>query len=140
MSRGGGLFYISSFTKTETAAELVQVALDEAMRFAEAGPSAEELERAQSWLAGLHPLSLETHEQLAEKLADAWLYGFPLEQITDYADGIRAVTTDQCTSIARSWFPVDGRGVIVAVGRAKEVVRQLRVFGPVEVLPPSRVI
>jgi zinc protease len=140
MSRGGGIFFISSFTKTETAAELVQVALDEAARFADAGPLLEELRRAQSWLAGLHPLSLETQEQLAEKLADAWLYGFPLEQITEYAAGIRAVTPEQCTAIARSWFPVDGTGVIVAVGRAREVAKQLRAFGPVEVLPASRVV
>ena len=140
MSRGGGIFFISSFTKTETTAELVQVALDEAARFADVGPSADELARTQSWLAGLHPLSLETHEQLAEKLADAWLYGFPLEQVTDYAAGVRAVTAEQCTALARSWFPVDGRGVIVAVGRAKEVAKQLRGFGPVEVLSPARVL
>lgn len=140
MSRGGGIFFISSFTKTESAAELVQVALDEAARFADAGPTPDELQRAQSWLAGLHPLSLETHEQLAEKLADAWLYGFPLAQITEYAANIRAVTPEQCTSIARSWFPVDGRGAIVAVGRARDVAKQLQPFGPVEVLPASRVI
>lgn len=140
MSRGGGLFFISSFTKTETAAELVSVALDEAARFAEGGPSADELLRTQNWLAGLHPLSLETHEQLAEKLADAWLYEFPLEQVTDYADKVRAVTAEQCTSVARSCFPVDGRGVIVAVGRAKEVAKRLRGFGPIELVPPSRII
>jgi len=140
MSRGAGLFFISSFTKTETAAELVQVALDEAARFADSGPSADELSRAQAWLAGLHPITLETHEQLAEKLADAWLYGFPLEQITDYADRVRAVSAEECTAVARSSFPLDGRGVVVAVGRAKAVAKQLRRFGPVEVLPASRVV
>jgi zinc protease len=140
MNRGGGLFFISSFTKTETAAELVEVALDEAARFADGGPDREELARAQAWLAGLHPLSLETNEQLAEKLADAWLYGFPLEQVTEYAPRIRAVTAEECVALARAWFPLDGRGAIVAVGRAREVARQLKRFGPVEVLPSTRII
>ena len=69
------MFFISSFTKVETAGELVQVALDEMRRFSEGGPTAEELERTQSYLCGLHPLSLETHDQLAERLADLELYG-----------------------------------------------------------------
>jgi zinc protease len=140
MSRGGGIFFVSSFTKTETAAELVEVALEESARFADSGPSADELSRAQAWLAGLHPLTLETHEQLAEKLADAWLYGFSLEEVTDYAERVHAVTAEQCIAIARSWFPLDGKGVIVGVGRARDVAKQLRAFGPVEVLPPSRVV
>jgi hypothetical protein len=37
-------------------------------------------------------------------------------------------------------FPVDGRGVVVAVGPAKEVVRQLERFGPLEVVPAKQVV
>jgi zinc protease len=139
MSRAGGLFFIGSFTKVETTAELLQVAFDEAERFCADGPSQEELERAQSYLTGLFPLSLETHDQVAEKLADLRLYGVPPEEVTEYRQRVRAVSAEQCRDVARRHFPVD-RGVVVAVGPAKQVAPSLERFGPVTVSPARRVL
>ncbi len=139
MSRSAGIFYISSFTKVESTAELVQVALDEARRFCEGGPSPEELGRAQSYLAGLFPLSLETHDQVAEKIADVGLYGIPMEEITGYRERVRAVTSAECVEVARRHFPVE-RGVVVVVGPAKKVARSLERFGPVKVIPAKKVV
>jgi zinc protease len=140
MSRAGGLFFVSSFTKTATAAELVEVALDEARRFCDGGPTDEELERTKSYLAGLYPLSLETHDQLAEKLADLKLFELPVERVTEYRARVRAVTAGECVEVARRHFPLDGRGVVVAVGPAREVAPQLERFGPVEVSPAKQVV
>jgi len=139
MSRSAGIFFVSSFTKVETTAELLQVALDEARRFCDEGPGAEELARAQSYLAGLFPLSLETHDQVAEKIADVGLYGIPLDQITGYRERVRAVTAAECIAVARRHFPVD-HGVVVVVGPAKKVARSLERFGPVEVVPAKKVV
>ncbi|HEX9290704.1 MAG TPA: pitrilysin family protein [Anaeromyxobacteraceae bacterium] len=139
MSRAAGIFFVASFTKVETTAELLQVVLDEAERFCAEGPSEEELGRAQSYLAGLYPLSLETHDQVAEKLADVKLYGIPLDEITGYRERVRAVTAEQCREIARRHFPLD-RGVIVAVGPAKRVAPALERFGPVSVVPARKTI
>lgn len=139
MSRAAGIFFISSFTKVETTGELLQVALDEAERFCEAGPSAEELERAQSYLAGLYPLSLETHDQVAERLADVRLYGVPLDEVTDYRARVRAVTVEQCREVARRHFPLRG-GVVVVVGPAAQIAPALERFGPVKVVPARRVL
>jgi zinc protease len=139
LSRSAGMFAISSFTKNESVAELVEVALAETARFAEEGPTAEELERAGSWLAGLHPLTLETHEQVAEKIADLRLYGLGVEEVTHYAERIRAVGAEACRAVARRWFPLRD-GVIVAVGPAKAVARALERFGPVKVVPARRTL
>ena len=108
-SAAGGLFYVSSFTKVETTAELVQVALDEVARFAEGGPTAEELERMQNYLCGLFPLSLETHDQIAERLADLALYGLGDDQVTGFRERVRAVTAEDCRAVARRYFPGAGR-------------------------------
>jgi zinc protease len=140
MSRASGLFLMSSFTKTSTAGELVDVLLEEAARFADGGPGAEELERAKAWLAGLYPLSLETHDQVAERLADMGLFGIPMEQITEYRARVRAVTAAECVAVARRHFPLDGRGVVVAVGPAKQIAAQLERFGPLEVAPAKGVV
>ena len=139
-SRAGGLFFVSSFTKTATAGELVEVALEEARRYCDGGPGAEELERAKAYLAGLYPLSLETHDQLAEKLADLRLFGLPVEHVTEYRERVRAVTADECLAVARRHFPLDGRGVVVAVGPARDVAPQLERFGPVEIVPAKQVV
>ncbi len=139
MSRSAGVFFVGSFTKVESTAELLQVILDEADRFAAEGPRVDELQRAQSYLAGLFPLSLETHDQVAEKLADAKLYGIPLEEITGYRERVRAVTPDECREVAQRHFPL-GRGVVVAVGPARQIARALERFGPVRVVPARSVM
>jgi zinc protease len=139
MSRATGIFFVSSFTKVETTAELLQVALDEAERFCETGPTAEELERAQSYIAGLYPLSLETHDQVAERIADVKLYGLPLDEVTGYRELVRAVTAEQCRDVARRYFPRAG-GVVVVVGPARAVAPSLERYGPVKVVPARRVL
>ena len=139
MSRSAGIFFVSSFTKVESTAELVQVILDEAARFCDEGPGREELERAQSYLGGLFPLSLETHDQVAEKLADVRLYGLPLDEITGYRQRVRSVTAEQCREVALRYFPLD-RGIIVAVGPAKQVAPALERFGPIRIVPARRLV
>jgi zinc protease len=138
-SRVGGMFFISSFTKAETTGELVRVALDETRRFADEGPTAEELERTQNYLCGLHPLSLETHDQLAERLADLELHDLPHSEIAAFRPRVRAVTAEACRVVARRHFPLE-RAFIVAVGPAKQIARQLDEFGPVAVVPAKRMV
>jgi zinc protease len=137
-SAAGGLFFVSSFTKVESVAELCQVALDETARFCEEGPSAEELSRMQAYLCGLFPLSLETHDQLAERLSDLALYGLSEEEITGFRGRVRAVTAEDCRAVARRYFPVAER-LVVAVGPARSVAKALERFGPVKVIPARKV-
>jgi zinc protease len=139
MSRSAGIFYVSSFTKTESTAELIEVALDEIRRFRDGGPTAEELERAKGYLCGLFPLSLETHGQIAEKICDLALYGFGIDEVTGYRERVRAVTAEECREVGRRHFP-DGRGAVVVVGPAKAVAPALERFGPVTVSPARRVL
>lgn len=139
MSRAAGFFFVGSFTKVETTAELVQVVLDEAERFCADGPDEGELDRAKAYLAGLFPLSMETHDQVADRLADAKLYGLSLDELTAYRERVRGVTAQQCREVARRCFPIDG-GVIVAVGPAERVAPALERFGPVRVVPAKRVL
>jgi zinc protease len=123
----------------DTTAEIVQVALDETARFCDGGPTAEELERTQSYLCGLFPLSLETHDQLAEKLADLALYELGEEEITLFRDRVRAVTPEACREAGRRYFPLERR-VVVAVGPAKSIAPSLERFGPVKVVPARKMV
>ncbi len=137
-SAAGGLFYISSFTKVETTAELIQVALEEVARFADGGPTAEELERMQNYLCGLFPLSLETHDQIAERLADLALYELSDDEVTRFPERIRAVTADACRAVGQRYFP-GPRPLVVVVGPGRAVARSLERFGDVRVIPARKV-
>jgi zinc protease len=138
-SGSGGIFFISTFTKVETTAEIVQVALDETARFCDGGPTPEELERLQSYLCGLFPLSLETHDQLAEKLADLALFDLPDEEVSHFRERVRAVGPEACREVGRRYFPLDAR-VVVAVGPARSIARSLERFGPVTVIPARKMV
>ncbi|HET6437264.1 MAG TPA: pitrilysin family protein [Anaeromyxobacter sp.] len=134
----GGLFYVSSFTKQETTAELVEVALGEMARFADGGPSPEELSRMQNYLCGLFPLSLETHDQVAERLADLAFYGLDETEVTGFRERVRAVDREDCRRIAQRYFP-GPRPLVVVVGPARHIAGPLERFGPVRVLPARKV-
>jgi zinc protease len=135
----GGVFFVATHTKNETAAEAVQVALEEMARFREEGPTAEELSRTQGYLRGLFPLSLETHEQLAEKLTDLELYGLGEEEITLFRERVAAVSVEACRTIARRYLPGE-RGIVVAVGPGRSLASAMERFGPVRVIPARGVI
>lgn len=137
--RAGGLFFVSSFTKVETAGALVQVALDELARFREGGPTDEELARVRGYLGGLYPLTLETHEGWAEKLAEIELHGLPADEVGGFIARIGAVDAEACRALARRHLPGERR-VIVAVGPARALAPQLAPFGPVRILPARAVM
>jgi zinc protease len=115
------------------------VALDETRRFADEGPNAEELDLTKNYLCGLHPLSLETHDQLAERLADLELHGLPHSEIASFRPKVRSVTGAACVEIARRHFPLD-RAFIVAVGPGKAIAKQLDKYGPVAIVPAKRMV
>jgi zinc protease len=139
VGRATGMFAVSSFTKNESAGELVGVALDEMARFADGGPTPEEIGRATSWLAGLFPLSLETHDQWADRVVDAWIYGYGVAEVPDYPRRVRAVTASEARAATARHLPLHD-GVVLAVGPAKAVAAQLERFGPVEIWSVRRVM
>jgi zinc protease len=136
--RAGGLFFVSSFTKVETCGELVKVALDQLAAFRAEGPTEPELARVRGYLGGLYPLSLETHEAWAEKLAEVELYGLPPDEVGGFRERIEAVDAAACLRVARL-LPGERR-VVVAVGPARALVPQLSAFGPVKVVQARSVM
>jgi len=137
--RAGGLFLVSSFTKVETAGELVSVAIGELERFAAGGPTGEELTRTRGYLCGLHPLSLETHEAWCDKLGEVELYGLPADEVAGFTARIEAVDAAACQAVMGRALSSDHR-VVVAVGPAAQLARQLERFGPVRVVPARSVM
>lgn len=132
-TEAGGLFCIASYTKTVTCGELVDVALEEARRFREQGPSPEDLSRAKGFMNGLYPLSLETVDQLARALADMKRFSRAPDWFERYRERVAAVTAEQATEVARAFFLPAGFA-LAAVGEARSLRRSLERFGRVRVI------
>lgn len=129
---GGGSFAISTFTKTESTAEIIQVALDEVRKMREKGPSTRELETARTYLAGLYPLRLETNESVAAAIAETRIYNLGDDWVSSYRGRIRAVTRAEAKEAARRYLPDDAPALVV-VGKADKVRRQLKGLGKIDV-------
>lgn len=136
-AEAGGLFVVSSYTKTSTVRELLDVALGETARYRDEGPTAEELTRAQRYTNGLYPLSLETVDQLSRALAELRRFGRSADWLERYRERVLAVDAQAAQAEARRWFLGKGWAAAV-VGDARALEKQLAGLGRLEVVPAER--
>ena len=133
--RGGpGPFSVRTAVDTEVTAEAVGETVGELTRWAEAGPTVEEVEAARDYVAGVFPLRLETTAQVAGRVAELLLYGLPDDAWTRYRDQIRSVTAE-AASAALSRHVRPDELTIVVVGDADLVQGPLEELGlgPVQI-------
>lgn len=136
--QNAGAYTISSFTKTETTAVLVEE-VQKQMEFAIAGGfTAGELRDAKAYLIGSYPGRFETPSQIASQIQSTLLFDFgdPVEFVGSYREKIGAVTLEQVNEMARKYLqPANVR--VVVVGNAAEVEELLVPLGTVQVVEPG---
>ena len=135
MARNAGLSVFASFTKNETLRELIDVAFEKMTAYAKSGPTNEALAKAKSYLAGLFPLGLESHEALAEQVADAILDGLGLNHLATYRSRVAAVTAAQAREAAAQLSPARDGTQIIVVGDGEVGRKALADASPVDVRP-----
>lgn len=133
-----GSWQLSSFTRTETTVEAIDLALsvldrlhtpdalDEAM-----------LQSARSYVLGQYPLSFETAAQWASHLAMLELYGLDQSYIEDYGPTLAAVTLEEARNAAASVIPRSNALVLTVIGRADALREALAKYGQVTELKLS---
>lgn len=131
-----GAFAISTFTKTETVNELIDVALAEVQKMRARGPTAAELSSVQRYIAGLYPARLETNESIAAAMADMALYGLPDDWVDQYRERVAAVTPKTAAEAALKHLP-DADKVIVLCGNAAQLEKAVAKYGRVSVVPAA---
>ena len=123
MNVAGGYFDISTATDLDTARKLVDEAIKSVGDFVLAGPTAEELDGAKSYLAGGFPLGYQTAEGLAGAVHDRVVFGLPADWDEKYLPAFRAVTAAEVrAAMAELWEP--GRIGLVVVGPAEKVLEK----------------
>ena len=99
---------------------------------AEAAPEGEVAD-ARRFLSDSFPLEIETAGRIASMVEALRVFGLPDDYWDGYRTSIRAVTPGQAHEAAREYIRPD-RALIVAVGKAADIVEPLRRYGPVRVI------
>lgn len=128
-----GQFNVSTFSKTESAAEAVQTVLDEIKRLRNEPPSQTELTSTISYLVGSFPIQRETPQQVASDLWTIESEGLPADYFQRQLAGIAATTGENCSQLAQAAVDPE-RLVIVVVGKAKALQADLEKIAPVTVI------
>ncbi len=128
-----GEFRLSTFTKTDSTAETVKVALDEIRRLQAEEPTKKELADTKSYIAGSFVRQRETPQQVAR---DLWL--IESQKLgDDYLERLLAkiaqTTEEDCGNLVDDTLNPD-KMIIVVVGDAAKIKDQLWEIAPVTVV------
>jgi predicted Zn-dependent peptidase len=127
-----GAWQLSSFTKTASTVEAIDLALDVVRRLHEDNViDAGMLESSKSYVQGQFPLALETSAQWAGALGDLEFYGLDRSYIEQRASSLAAVSLDDARKIVQQQFPTADNLTLVVIGNAAAIRDGLRKYGPV---------
>jgi predicted Zn-dependent peptidase len=134
MRRGAGPFAAASAVFTAKTDSAVVEFFNELRRIQNEPVSADELARAESYLALGAPRRFETSEAVAAQLAELEIYDLPRDFYNGFVQQVMAVSAADVQRVAREYLHPD-RSVVVVVGDVKTIGPGIRALnlGPVEV-------
>lgn len=91
-------------TSAETVTQAERAVREELQRLVEGGIDQVELEEARSFLIGRDPFRRETARQSADLLAEAELYGIPVDRPEWLVDRLRSFSREEVEEATRRWI------------------------------------
>ena len=110
-----GLWFVSTATRADQADTVVSLIESEIKRFAEEGPTEQELADAKAYLIGSYPLRFDSSDDIADQLLAIQLENLGIDYVKRRNGLIAAVTIDDIRRVAKRLFAGDDR-VVVRVG------------------------
>jgi len=125
-----GAASITSFTKTESTVQALDLALATLAELKRDGIAPEMLASAKEYVLGQFPPTLETAPQIADRLTDLAFNGLPRSDVDDYAARIRAATPAEVAAAVAGAFPAEADLAIVLIGDASRIRAEVGKYGP----------
>jgi DNA-directed RNA polymerase len=122
---------MSSFTRTETTIEAIDLALSVLDKLHAAALEPAMLDSGKSYVRGQFPLALETPDQWADTLADLEFYRLDRSYIDGYDAALAAVSATDAQKMIREVFPASTDLTLVVIGQAAAIRDGLKKYGPV---------
>src|SRR6185437_12486063 len=116
------LFVGQTGTRADRAGDTIDAVEKEVRKFAEDGPTQEELDEAKSYLKGSQMLQLDTSSKLATAMLQYQLDKMPIDYLEKRSGIIDAVTLDDAREMAKRLW---GQGLVtVIVGREPQAAAE----------------
>jgi zinc protease len=131
-----GPFVVSAAVTTAATGRAAEEVLGELRRIRSEPVPASELEQTRSYLLGVFPYGLQTIEGLSARLDEIALYDLPLDTPARYLAEVAAMQPAELTRLAQAHLFPEG-ALVVAVGPAEELRRQLQELGEPELWHPT---
>lgn len=134
-----GPFVVSAAVTTSAIGQAAREVLGELVRIRTEPVAAAELEETRNYLLGVFPYGLQTIEGLSARLDEIALYGLPLDTPARYLAEVAAIRPEDLSRLALAHLRPD-EALVVAVGPADELMRELAQIGEPELwqpLPPA---
>ncbi|GCF88728.1 M16 family metallopeptidase [Shewanella sp. M-Br] len=126
-----GVFTISTFTKTETTQEAMDLALKTYARLWEKGVDQATLDSAKAYVKGQFPPQFETSGQLAGLLSGMYLYGFDDKFINEFQAKVDGLTLEETQRLVKTYFPQKDLQFVL-IGNAAKIAPIAAKFGKVQ--------
>jgi predicted Zn-dependent peptidase len=125
-----GAIVISTYTKTESTTQAIDMALDVLKHMNEKGITAEQLASAKAYVKGLYPTRrLETMDQIAALIGEIEFYGLGRDEVDGYFGRIDSITLDRANAIIKKYFQT-GDLTLVVLGSADKIRDQVKKYSP----------
>jgi zinc protease len=124
----GGSFGISSYTRTATTVQAIDMAIDVLNRLHTSGVDEETLLSAKNYLKGGFPPMYETIGSKSRLLTEMFIFGFNEKFINDFEKNVDAVTIEKAKEVIKNYFPSKNLQFVL-IGKASEIRDLVRKYG-----------
>ncbi len=126
--RKSGTFAISTFTKTKTTVEAIDLALETYARLWRQGIDEKTLSSAKAYVKGKFPPKFETSSQLSNLLAQMYIYDFDESYINTFEQQVNSLTVAKTKQLIEQYFPKENLQMVI-IGKAENIKDQLKKYG-----------
>ena len=125
--RTAGTFRATAEVRTPVTGDSLKEFFYELDRICRDPVSEKEINDAKSYLTGVFPIRLETHEGLTDQLVQIKMLNLPDDYLQHYRDRVQAVTVADIQRVAAKYVKPDEAAVIV-VGDGNAVLDQIKPY------------
>lgn len=125
-----GTFLISTFTKTSTTIQAIDLALETYDRLWTKSIDKKTLSSAKNYIKGQFPPDYETSGDLANVLTEMFYFGLDDSFINDFEKNVDAMTVEKSKELINKYFPKD-KLQFVLIGKADELRSEIKKYGVV---------
>ncbi len=127
----GGSVAITSYTKTDTTIEAIDLALSLLQKLREEGVGDEMIDSGKNYILGQYAPRFETAEQLAGQFAALENYGLDESYVNGYGAAVANADGEAIRSIIKEVYPASDDLVFAIIGDAELIREQVSKYGPI---------